>query len=63
MPGHSILWTIKELVDVLRKRQLNNFDCNFGVSGKRGDGKSTLLLKIFKSFAGLGTYIPFNIEL
>lgn len=34
----------------MRQRQLNEFDCNFGVSGKRGDGKSTLLFKIFNSF-------------
>jgi hypothetical protein len=54
MAQYSIIWTIKELVDVLRNRQLNKFDCNFGVSGKRGDGKSTFMLKIFKSFKKYG---------
>lgn len=46
----KIVWTIKELTDVLRKRQLNKFDVNIGVSGNRGDGKSTVLFKIFNSF-------------
>jgi len=52
--SNKIVWTIKELVEVLRQRQLNKFDCNFGVSGKRGDGKSTLILKIFKRFKKYG---------
>lgn len=46
----KVIWSIKELTDVLRQRQLNKFDCNMGVSGKRGDGKSTFLFKIFNSF-------------
>lgn len=46
----KVIWTIKEFTEVLRKRQLNKFDCNMGVSGKRGDGKSTFLFKIFNSF-------------
>lgn len=46
----KIIWTLKELTTCLRKRQLNKYDANFGVSGKRGDGKSTLLFKIFNSF-------------
>lgn len=46
----KIVWSIKEITEILRQRQLNRFDCNIGVSGKRGDGKSTLLHKIFKSF-------------
>lgn len=50
MAQYRVIWTIRELTNVLRERQLNKFDCNFGVSGKRGDGKSTLLHKIFKSF-------------
>ena len=48
----SIFWTIGELVEVLRKRQENEYDVNIGVSGKRGDGKSTFLLKMFKRFKG-----------
>lgn len=46
----KVIWTIKEFTEVLRERQLNKFDCNMGVSGKRGDGKSTFLFKIFNSF-------------
>lgn len=46
----KIIWSIKELTQELRSRQLNSFDCNLGVSGKRGNGKSTLLFKIFNSF-------------
>lgn len=51
MVGRSgIVWTIGELTQVLRKRQLNKFDVNIGVSGKRGDGKSTLIHKIMLRF-------------
>lgn len=50
----SMVWSIKELTQVLRERQLNKFDVNIGVSGKRGDGKSTILFKIFNSFKKLG---------
>lgn len=46
----KVIWTIKEFTETLRKRQLNKFDVNIGVSGKRGDGKSTFLFKIFNSF-------------
>ena len=47
---NKIIWSIKELTNVLRRRQLNKFDVNIGVSGKRGDGKSTLIFKILNSF-------------
>lgn len=47
---NRVIWTIKELAELMRQRQLNKFDCNIGVSGKRGDGKSTLLFKILQSF-------------
>lgn len=46
----KVIWTIRELTMNLRQRQMNKFDCNIGVSGKRGNGKSTLLFKIFSSF-------------
>ena len=45
-----VIWTIKELTLLLRERQLNKFDVNIGISGKRGNGKSTLAFKIFNSF-------------
>ena len=50
----SIIWTLKELTTCIRQRQLNSYDANIGVSGKRGDGKSTLLFKIFNSFKNAG---------
>ena len=46
----KIIWTLKELTTCLRLRQLNKYDVYIGVSGKRGDGKSTMLFKIFNSF-------------
>ncbi len=46
----SIVWTLKELTTCIRQRQLNKYDANIGVSGNRGDGKSSLLFKIFNSF-------------
>lgn len=50
----SIRWTVKELSGLLRKRQMNKFDVNIGISGARGDGKSTFLFKIFNSFKNDG---------
>lgn len=50
----SIIWTLRELTICLRERQLNEYDVYIGVSGKRGDGKSTLLFKIFNSFKKYG---------
>lgn len=46
----SVRWRIKELSECIRKRQRNKFDANIGVSGARGNGKSTFLFKIFNSF-------------
>lgn len=51
---NKVIYSIKELTSLLRQRQLNKFDCNLGVSGKRGDGKSTILFKIFHSFKEQG---------
>ena len=45
-----VIWTLKELTILFRERQLNKFDVNIGISGKRGNGKSTLAFKIFNSF-------------
>ena len=50
----KVIWSLKEFTQVLRERQLNKFDCNIGISGKRGDGKSTFLFKIFNSFKKSG---------
>lgn len=45
-----ITWTLKDLTDILTGRQHNEFDGNFAVSGERGNGKSTLINKIFYRF-------------
>lgn len=45
-----ITWTLKDIVDVLTGRQSNEFDGNIAVSGSRGDGKSSLINKIFYRF-------------
>ncbi|KKL57705.1 hypothetical protein LCGC14_2232720 [marine sediment metagenome] len=49
-----VIWTLKELTLLLRERQLNQFDVNIGISGNRGNGKSTLAFKIFNSYKTLG---------
>lgn len=43
----ALTWSIKDIVYVIKTRQANEFDANFGVSGNRGDGKSHLINKIF----------------
>ncbi len=48
----AIVWTIKELVDVINSRQINEFDSNIAVSGERGNGKSTVINKLFYRFKG-----------
>lgn len=50
----QIKWSIKEISEIIRERQLNKFDANIGVSGNRGNGKSTFLFKIFNSFKKKG---------
>ena len=42
-----VIYSIKEIVDILKERQKEKFDANIVVSGARGDGKSTLIGKIF----------------
>ncbi len=46
----SIVFSIKELVEMIDSRRRNKFDVNILVSGARGDGKSTLIVKILKRF-------------
>ena len=46
----KIIWSIKELVDIIKSRQANEFDANIAVSGERGNGKSVLINKIFHRF-------------
>ena len=48
----AVTWTIKEIVEILKNRQLNEFDGNMAVSGDRGNGKSTVINKIFYRLKG-----------
>ena len=48
----SVTWTIKEIVVIIKGRQKNEFDGNIAASGDRGNGKSTLINKIFYRFKG-----------
>jgi len=52
----SVCWSIKEIRDLLLQRQKNEFDANIGVSGKRGNGKSSFLLKLFLRFKGFNEW-------
>ena len=45
-----ITWSIKEIVEILVGRQGNEFDGNIAVSGDRGNGKSTVINKLFYRF-------------
>lgn len=45
-----ITWTIKNIVYILKQRQLNEFDGNIAISGDRGNGKSTLANKALHRF-------------
>lgn len=47
-----VVWHIKDIVYILKERQKNQFDGNIVVSGDRGNGKSTLLYKLFLHFKG-----------
>ncbi len=46
----SIKWSMKELRAALRARQNNEYDINIGVTGKRGDGKSSFIYKLLIGF-------------
>lgn len=41
-----IIWSISDVIKILTTRQENEFDGNIIVSGQRGDGKSSLIVKI-----------------
>lgn len=51
----TIIWTIKELAEVIKKRQANEFDVNIAIDGARGNGKSTLA---WKTLTKLGNFAP-----
>lgn len=41
-----IVWTIKDLAEMIKRRQQNEFDVTIAVDGARGNGKSTLTYKV-----------------
>lgn len=43
----GVIFSVTDIVKILKQRQDNEFDANFAVAGDRGDGKSTLTNKIF----------------
>ena len=45
-----VIWTTKDIVEIMKDRQTNEFDSNVAVSGERGNGKSTVINKIFYRF-------------
>lgn len=47
----NIIWTIKDLVEIIKKRQENKFDVCIAISGARGNGKSTLIYKTLVRFS------------
>jgi len=46
-----VIFTIKDIVDIIKKRQQNEFDANIAVTGQRGDGKSSCIFKILSRFS------------
>lgn len=47
-----VIWKVSELVEIIKQRQMNEYDVNIAISGKRGDGKSTLANKILLKCRG-----------
>jgi hypothetical protein len=45
-----IVWSIRDLVEIAKKRQQNEFDMNIIVTGARGNGKSSFAFKFLKRF-------------
>lgn len=45
-PIQSLKWNLKDVVGIVKLRQQNKFDSNIVVSGDRGNGKSTLIVKM-----------------
>ncbi len=43
----GIIFSIKDILTIINQRRENEFDSNLAVSGDRGNGKSTLIGKIF----------------
>lgn len=48
----ALRWSVSNIADILKQRQVNEFDGNIAVSGDRGNGKSTIICKIFYKLGG-----------
>lgn len=48
----ALNWSVANISDILKQRQLNEFDGNVAVSGDRGNGKSTVICKIMYRLGG-----------
>jgi len=46
----KVIWYLKDLVEIAKRRQENEFDCNIIVSGVRGNGKSHFTFKFLSRF-------------
>lgn len=53
----SVIFSIKDIAKTIQRRQANEFDARLAVAGDTGDGKSTLLSKIFYR---LGKFRPWK---
>jgi hypothetical protein len=53
----AVIFSIKDVADAIQARQANEFDARLAVAGDTGDGKSTLLSKIFYR---LGKFNPWK---
>lgn len=53
----SVHWTVKNIADIMKQRQLNEFDSNIAITGQRGDGKSSLIFKLLKKFKGFKPWV------
>lgn len=47
-----IIWSLKDLVEIAKKRQQNEFDCNIAITGARGNGKSSCSFKFLSRLKG-----------
>lgn len=50
MSYHPVIWSVKELVEITKKRIQNRYDSNVAVTGLTGKGKSTFIFKFFNKF-------------
>lgn len=50
MTDKTIMWKIRDFVEMFKSRQDNQFDNILAVSGERGYGKSSFIYKIFNRF-------------